>query len=233
MTSLIQISPSLLSADLTALADEVRRISGAAEYAHCDVMDGHFVPNLTFGLPVVKRLKKLNLMRLDVHLMIENPGDWVERYCDAGLEGEDFLVFHLEAEPRPRETLEKIRRRGVRPGLSIKPDTPLSEALEFLPFVEQLLIMTVEPGFSNQTFREYVVPKIAEARAAIGERVIIAVDGGINPVTALAAARAGARLLIAGGAVFDQPDPVAAIRAIREAAEAGIESQIASLKRQT
>lgn len=216
---MVKISPSLLSADMGRLAESVEMVKDVADYIHCDVMDGHFVPNLTIGIPIIKALKKHSKLPLDVHLMIEDPGLWVDRYIDTGLDENDFLVFHFEAEKDPLNVLKRIRERGVRPGLSIKPATTLEAVTELIPYLDQLLIMTVEPGFEKQKFLSGVVPKIEKARALYSDGIVIAVDGGINTETAAIVCKAGARMLIAGGAVYGMDDPVQAIRDIRRGAE--------------
>ncbi len=219
---MIKISPSLLSADMGKLAESVDMVKDVADYIHCDVMDGHFVPNLTIGIPIIKALKKHSKLPLDVHLMIEDPGLWVDRYIDTGLDENDFLVFHFEAEKDSLNVLKRIRERGVRPGLSIKPATSLEAVTELIPYLDQLLIMTVEPGFEKQKFLSGVVPKIEKARALYSDGIIIAVDGGINTETAAIVCKAGARMLVAGGAVYGMDDPVQAIRDIRRGAEFAI-----------
>ncbi len=216
---MIKISPSLLSADMARLADEVEKIKKVADYAHCDVMDGHFVDNLTIGLPVINSLKKLNIIPLDVHLMIEFPGKWIDRYLDTGLKSEDYLVFHFEPEPNPGKTLEEIKKKNVKSGISIKPGTPFSKIAPYLDLIDQILIMTVEPGRGAQKLIKDVLPKITEARLARRENQVVAVDGGIKMDTIKNAVRAGAELIIAGSAVFGKEDPVMAIKELRKAAE--------------
>ena len=226
----IKIAPSLLSADMARLAEAIATVvdcskdkRAQADYIHCDVMDGHFVPNLTFGAPVVKAIKRASSLPLDVHLMIESPGSWIEDYFDAGLDGDDFLTFHLEAEPNPQAVIKKIRQKGIRPGLAIKPRTSVDAVLEWLPLIDQLLIMTVEPGFGGQSFQEEMMEKIRTVRGKIftipdhqnGWTGIIGVDGGIDQQTAPIAVRAGADLLVAGSAIFGQDDVCDAIRTIR------------------
>lgn len=216
----IKIAPSLLSADMARFSDAVEAVSLDADYIHCDVMDGHFVPNLTFGAPVVKAIKRVSDLPLDVHLMIEVPGRWVEDYIKAGLDSSDFLTFHIEAESDPRGVIDYIRRSGVRPGISIKPDTPFEDVARFIPLVDQLLVMTVEPGFGGQSFRD-MTDKMMEARRIGGGDLVIGVDGGVDPTTAPKVAAAGADLLIAGSAVYGRKGvtPVQAIREIRWAIE--------------
>ncbi len=214
----IKIAPSLLSADMANFADAVKAVKDDADYIHCDVMDGHFVPNLTFGAPVVKAIKKVSSLPLDVHLMIEVPGEWVKDYLKAGLDSNDFLTFHVEAESDPAGVIDFIRNKGVRPGISIKPDTPFEDVVEFLPLVDQLLVMTVEPGFGGQSFRD-MTDKMREARRIYGDKLVIGVDGGIDSDTAPKVASAGADLLIAGSAVYGRKGltPAEAIQEIRRA----------------
>jgi len=220
----IKISPSLLSADMSRLLDDVQLIAEQAEYAHCDVMDGHFVPNLTFGSPVIKALKKHDIMPLDVHLMIETPGKWIDDYLvNAKLGAGDFLTFHIEAEDDTAETLRRIRSAGVRPGLAVKPGTSLEAIKPYWELIDQVLIMTVEPGFGGQSFMADMLPKISEACSLIKPNQIIGVDGGISPKTAGLVAEAGADLLVAGGAIYGTDDPLTAINNIRKAALAGFE----------
>ncbi|MFH0766237.1 MAG: ribulose-phosphate 3-epimerase [Calditrichota bacterium] len=214
----IQIAPSLLSADMANFEQEIQTIVGVADYIHCDVMDGHFVPNLTFGAPVIKAIKRVSPLPLDVHLMIDQPGRWISDYIKAGLDDKDFLTFHVEAERHPQDILRLIRDAGLRPGLSLKPGTPLEDAMDLLSDLDQLLIMTVEPGFGGQAFRSDMMAKVRAAAAALSAGKILAVDGGIAKDTIGEAARAGARLFTAGAAVYGQPDPAAAIRDLKEAA---------------
>lgn len=217
---MIKIAPSLLSADLARLADAVASIADAVDYVHCDVMDGHFVPNLTFGAPVVKWLKSASPLPLDVHLMIENPARWVDDYIRAGLAEDDYLTFHWEAAGEGSgELLDYIRSRGVRAGVSIKPNTPFDRILPIIDRADQILIMTVEPGFGGQSFIRDMVAKISAAASAAGPKTIVAVDGGIDPITAPEAVRAGARLLVAGSAIFGSPDPHRAAVKLRQSAE--------------
>lgn len=191
-------------------------VAGAVDYIHCDVMDAHFVPNLTFGAPVIKAIKRVSQgIPLDVHLMIEKPIRWLPRFLEAGLGKGDFLTFHYEAEADPVMGLELIRAAGVGAGLSIKPKTSIANWTTFVGKLDQVLVMTVEPGFGGQSFMRDMLPKITAARAMFGEEVLIAVDGGIDATTAPEAYGAGAELLIAGNAVYGKPDPAEAARKIR------------------
>jgi len=212
----IQIAPSLLSADFSRLGDELRDIeAGGADLVHLDVMDGHFVPNLTIGPAVVKACRAQTTLTFDCHLMISEP----QRYIDAFLKaGANMISIHQEAEPHLQRALQMIRDGGAKAGIAINPATPaesLSTAIEFCDFV---LVMTVNPGFGGQKFIEPVVGKIRHIAQMIHERGVAAdieVDGGIDAATAPLVATAGARILVAGSAVFGQPDRKAAMEAIR------------------
>lgn len=215
---MIYIAPSLLSADMARLSSAIQAVETSADYIHCDVMDGHFVPNLTFGPPVVKAIKRASKLPLDVHLMIANPSKWIDRFIDSGLDKDDFLTFHIEAEINPLPAIERILERGVRPGLSLKPGTYLGKLIPFLDLIDQLLIMTVEPGFGGQAFMPTVLPKIRQARKLAGGRLVIGVDGGIDVETIPFVVSAGADLLVAGSAVYSRKDgssPAEAISLLR------------------
>ncbi|MCF7809609.1 ribulose-phosphate 3-epimerase [bacterium] len=211
---MLKIAPSLLSADMARLAEAVESIASSADYVHCDVMDGHFVPNLTFGAPVVGAVKKVSSLPLDVHLMIEHPGRWIKDYLDAGLDSEDFLTFHVEAEFDPEAIISRIRQTGVRPGIAIKPNTSFEQFEGLIELVDQVLIMTVEPGFGGQKFMHDMLTKVKMTRQ-MSKLVVIGIDGGIDKNTAHLAVEAGADLLIAGSAIFGHSDPQSAIAEIR------------------
>ncbi len=200
---MIKICPSILAADFRRLGDEIKRIEvGGADYAHVDVMDGNFVPNLTVGPPVISALRPLTTLPFDVHLMIQRPRRYVEDFVRAGA---DILTIHLEAEEEVEDTLHAIRELGVKPGISIKPNTTFEAVKPFVPMVDLLLIMTVEPGFGGQKFMMEVMPKVEEAREFIdqaGLSVELEVDGGIDEVTVGHAAKAGARVFVAGTAIY-------------------------------
>jgi ribulose-phosphate 3-epimerase len=212
----VQVAPSLLSADFAALGDSVRRVQDAGcDVLHLDVMDGHFVPNLTFGPAVVKAVKRVSRLPLDVHLMIEAPERWLDEYADAGA---DWLTFHVEACRDPAAALERIRALGVRPGITLRPGTPFADVEPFLDRVDLVLIMTVEPGFGGQAFLDVMLPKIRRARAAVdgsGVNVAIQVDGGITEETITRAAEAGANVFVAGSAVYGKLSPADAIESLR------------------
>ena len=215
----VQIAPSILSADFARLAEALATIErGGGDIVHVDVMDGHFVPNLTLGPPVVRSLRKATSLPLDCHLMIEQP----QRYVDAFLEaGANMISVHLEADPHLNRTLDQIRSGGARAGIAINPATPVESLSAALDDCDYVLVMTVNPGFGGQKFIPGVVHKIVRLREMIlerGGRVAIEVDGGIDPGTAGEVVRAGASILVAGSAVFGRPDPAGAIEEIRRAA---------------
>ncbi len=195
------IAPSILSADFAKLGDEIRAIeTGGADWVHVDVMDGHFVPNLTIGPPVVKSLRAVTKLPFDVHLMIEQPDEYLEDFAKAGA---DYLTVHIETLPTPQKTLERIRTLGAKPGITLRPATPIEDILPLLKFVDLVLVMTVNPGFSGQSFMSEQIEKINIVRkelAKIGHKALIEVDGGINPQTAKLCREAD--VLVAGNAVF-------------------------------
>ncbi len=208
----VRINPSILSADFAALGAEIGRIP-SADLVHVDVMDGHFVPNLTFGLPMVERLAQVTDLPLDVHLMIDDPDTWAPRYAAAGAA---VVTFHAEAVHEPITTARAIRDAGARPAIALKPATPAGRWLTALPEFGQLLVMTVEPGFGGQEFQAEMMAKVAEVRRAIGSRdVWLQVDGGIGTDTIRTAADAGADTFVAGSAVFGASDPDRAVQELR------------------
>ncbi len=219
MTERILIAPSILSADFTRLAEAIELIEeGGADFIHVDVMDGHFVPNLTIGPPVVAALKKVATKPLDVHLMIDNVDATVAWYLDAGA---DWITVHAEASPHIHRTIGAIQAAGSKAGVSVNPGTPVDSLIEVLGMVDMVLVMSVNPGFGGQSFIERSVEKVAELRwmcEQLGVDPLIQVDGGINVETAALVAAAGANCLVAGNAVFGAPDPKAAIAAIRDSA---------------
>ncbi len=219
MNSRVQISASLLSADMARFDRSVRQVANEVDYFHCDVMDGHFVPNLTFGAPVIKAIKKISPRPLDVHLMIERPFEWVSSYIDAGLDSDDFLTFHIEADPTSWKTLKRIRDAGIRPGIVLKPGTAAKAVEGLEELVDQVLVMTVEPGFGAQKFMNSMLSKISEVRKMFPDKVVVAVDGGIDQFTAPMVFGAGARLLVAGNAIYGQKRPRSAAEKIRLAAD--------------
>lgn len=216
----VQISPSVLSADFARLADEAASVAGAADWLHVDVMDGHFVPNLTIGLPVVASLRKHTGLPLDCHLMISDPGRWAREYAEAGARN---VTIHAEAASAPVRTLREIRSAGARAGLAFNPGTPVEPYADLLGEVDMLLVMTVEPGFGGQHFLDLVLPKVARARELIrahGGEIWLQVDGGVSEETIGRCAEAGADVFVAGTAVFGAEDPAAAVSYLRAKAEA-------------
>lgn len=219
MTVAIQISPSILSADFANLAAECNKVAEACDWLHVDVMDNHFVPNLTLGLPVVEKLLQAVSTPVDCHLMIENPERWAPGYAEAGAHS---VTFHVEAAENPREVIRSIRAAGARVGMGIKPNTRLEDYEELLPELDMLLIMTVEPGFGGQSFMADMMPKVRAARDLIRRddlQLWIQVDGGIAANTIEEAAEAGADVFVAGNAVYKADDPAEACRRLRDLAE--------------
>lgn len=220
MPERVLIAPSILSADFTDLGAAVRLIQeGGADFVHVDVMDGHFVPNLTIGPPVVKALKRVSTVPLDVHLMIDNADTTVGWYLDAGA---DWVTVHAEACDHLHRVIQSIKSAGARAGVSLNPGTPVEVVREVVGEVDLILVMSVNPGFGGQSFiarSTERVRRLAELCAEEGAAPLIQVDGGIDPSTAPLVVAQGARCLVAGSAIFCQPDPVAAMNEIREAAE--------------
>lgn len=213
---MIKISPSVLAADLSNLASEVASIEAAgADMVHLDVMDGAFVTNISFGLPVISSLRKHSNMIFDVHLMIQSPEKYAERFIEAGA---DILTFHLEACDDPDSLIEKIRSLGVMAAISVKPNTPIEEVYPYLDRCDMVLVMTVEPGYGGQKLIPETLEKVRKLKAEIQNRDLlmeIQVDGGINVDNAHMAVEAGAGILVAGSAVFSATDKRAAIEALR------------------
>jgi ribulose-phosphate 3-epimerase len=223
MTRPIKIAPSILSADFARLGEAVRSAEAAgADYIHVDVMDGHFVPNITVGPPVVRALRRVTDLPLDVHLMISDPARYAPAFGEAGADG---LTVHVEATPHLHRVLQHIRDLGMRPGVSLNPATPTTAISEILNDVDLVLVMTVNPGFGGQTFIEHTLRKIAQVREMLdsaGSEAELEVDGGIGPQTAKQVVAAGATVLVAGQAVFGAQEGIAAaIEAIRRAARGG------------
>ena len=214
---MIKIAPSLLSADFSKLAEELSTVERDADLLHLDVMDGHFVPNLTIGPAIVKSCRAQSKLPFDCHLMIEEPQKYIAAFLDAGA---DMISVHFEAEPHLQRALQLIRDGGARAGIAINPATPAESLTTAIEFCDYVLVMTVNPGFGGQKFIEPVVPKIRHISQLIRERglqVEIEVDGGIDAQTAPAVTGAGATILVAGSAVFGKADRAAAMEAIRTA----------------
>ena len=214
----ISIAPSILSADLFNLGEEIRLAEkSGADWLHIDIMDGHFVPNLSFGPAVVRSLKGKTALPLDVHLMVEKPTQFLEPFVKAGAE---LLTVHLEAQDAPLDTLRQIRQLGIKAGISIKPDTDPKQLIPVLDEVDLVLVMCVYPGFGGQSFLPDSPARIKQVRTLInasGKPVWLEVDGGINAQTAPVVIQAGADALVAGNAIFSAGDPVSALRQIRQA----------------
>ena len=216
----VQISPSILSADYTDLAGEVARIAPAADWVHVDVMDNHFVPNLTIGLPVVQRLAEVSQLPLDVHLMVSEVDRWAPDYAEAGARS---VTFHVEAAAAPVRLARTLRGLGVRAGMALRPATPVEPYADLLAELDMLLLMTVEPGFGGQKFLDLVLPKIRAARELVKGRDLdlwIQVDGGVGTETVERCAEAGADVFVAGSAVYGADDPAAAVDGLRTQAAA-------------
>ena len=214
----VRVAPSLLAADFARLADEVQRIAAAgADVLHLDIMDGHFVPNLTIGPALVEALRRTSSLPFDVHLMVSHPSRFVTPFAEAGA---DSITFHVECADPVADVLARIRAAGCATGLSVRPNTPADALLPWLDQVDLVLVMTVEPGYGGQAFMPEMLPKIRTLRQAInqGQRpVYLEVDGGIGPKNVAEVVAAGADLLVAGTSVFRAADPAAAIRALQHA----------------
>ncbi|MCS1380790.1 ribulose-phosphate 3-epimerase [Lysinibacillus sphaericus] len=220
---MIQIAPSILAANFAKLGEEVKDVERAgAKLIHIDVMDGHFVPNISFGSIVLDAIRPLTDLPLDVHLMIENPDQYIEQFAKAGA---DYITVHVEACRHLHRTIQLIRSYGVKPGVVLNPHTPIETIQHVLQDIDMVLFMTVNPGFGGQKFIHSVVPKIEALSTIIKERnleVAIEIDGGINAETIVPCAKAGATIFVAGSAIYSKEDRTAALQEILAAGEAAI-----------
>ena len=207
------IAPSLLSCDFSKMGEEIARMDKAgADWMHLDVMDGHFVPNLTFGAPVIKWVRPFSDKPFDVHLMISDPRRYIDDFADAGV---DIITFHIESDSDIDKTIDKIKSRGIKAGLVLKPKTPAEAVFPYLDRLDLVLVMTVEPGFGGQSFMADMMPKVEAIKAEINRRglnVLIEADGGIGDATIAEVARAGVDVSVAGTAVFKAENPSQAIK---------------------
>lgn len=213
---MIKIAPSILSADFAKLGEEIKDVeNGGADYIHVDVMDGHFVPNITIGPLIVEAIRPITKLPLDVHLMIENPDQYISAFAHAGA---DFITVHVEACPHLHRTIQLIKSHGVKAGVVLNPATPVDTIKHVIEDIDLVLLMTVNPGFGGQKFIHSVLPKIEEVAGMVKEKnlnVEIEVDGGVNEETARLCVGAGANVLVAGSAIYNQADRKAAIEKIR------------------
>ncbi|MCJ1907204.1 ribulose-phosphate 3-epimerase [Planococcus ruber] len=220
---MIKIAPSILAADFSKLGEEVREVEAAgADWIHIDVMDGHFVPNISFGAVVMDAIRPLTNLPFDVHLMIENADRYIEDFAKAGA---DYITVHVEASPHLHRTIQLIRSFGVKPGVVLNPHTPVEAILPILEDIDLVLFMTVNPGFGGQKFIESVVPKVEQLSKIIQDKglsIDIEIDGGINEETIIPCAKAGANVFVAGSAIYSKPDRAAALQKIKKAGEEAI-----------
>ncbi|AMO84638.1 Ribulose-phosphate 3-epimerase [Solibacillus isronensis B3W22] len=221
---MIKIAPSILAADFAKLGQEVKEVEAAgAELIHIDVMDGHFVPNISFGAIALEAIRPLSTLPMDVHLMIENPDQYIEQFAKAGA---DYITVHVEACRHLHRTIQLIRSHGVKPGVVLNPHTPIETIQHILEDVDMVLFMTVNPGFGGQKFIESVVPKVEALSEIIKERglnIEIEIDGGINAETIVPCAKAGATVFVAGSAIYSKEDRAQALQEIKQAGLAAIQ----------
>ncbi len=212
---MVKVAPSILSADFSHMAEEIKKVEKHADMLHVDVMDGHFVPNITFGPPFVASIRKATKLQLDVHLMIENPDEFIDAFANAGA---DSITVHVEAAKHLNRTINRIKGRNLKAAVALNPATPLSSIDYAIGDVDMVLIMTVNPGFGGQSFIESVLPKIRALRELINKKKLkaeIQVDGGINSETARMAVSAGADILVAGSYIYGSKNPIEAIKSLK------------------
>ena len=213
----IKIAPSILSADFSEMGKAVEMLeANGADWIHCDVMDGVFVPNISFGIPMIKDIRPHTRLPLDVHLMIVNPEKYVERFADAGA---DIITFHPEASSDAKMTIELIHGKGKKAGIVVNPEIPIENVYDLIPLVDMVLLMSVHPGFGGQSFIHDVLPKLEKTKKFVEENgldIDIEIDGGINPETAILSKKAGANVLVAGNTVFKAEDKKAIIDVLRQ-----------------
>ncbi len=209
---MVKISPSLLAADFSRLKEELAAVKeSGAEFIHLDVMDGHFVPNISFGPVVIESLRKVSDLIFDTHLMISHPKKYIKAFADAG---SDYITFHLESEDDPKEVIEEIKAQGKKVGISVKPATDASALLPYINDIDLVLVMTVEPGFGGQSFMHSMLPKITELKE-MNPSLLVSVDGGVNEKTAEEVKKAGADILVAGSFFFKSEDKKAAAKLLK------------------
>ncbi len=212
----IEVVPSILSADFAKLADEIAVIESAGvSMVHLDVMDGHFVPNITIGPPVIAKLRKVSNLVFDSHLMISEPAKYAERFVEAGA---NHITFHIEAADEPKKLIDRLHKLGATAGICLNPETPVEAIEAVAPLCDMVLVMTVQPGFGAQNFMPEAAKKIAQIREIVGPDIRVEVDGGIDPQNTPIVVSYGADTLVVGNAIFSKSDRIAAINAIRQAA---------------